>query len=146
MNEKQLTTKAAVPGLNPRSNKWGAWCRLTPAWTGNTKNVKRYDQDFEIKLHNIIQELINNTIKHSRASNASIHIEDVDDKIKIYIKDNGKGFDKQLIKNKNGLGINQINARIHMMKGEFNIESENNSGTSITIELPVFRRETLSFS
>lgn len=33
-----------------------------------------------------------------------------------------------------------------MMKGEFNIESENNSGTSITIELPVFRRETLSFS
>jgi len=112
----------------------------------NTKNVKRYDQDFEIKLHNIIQELINNTIKHSRASNASIHIEDVDDKIKIYIKDNGKGFDKQLIKNKNGLGINQINARIHMMKGEFNIESENNSGTSITIELPVFRRETLSFS
>lgn len=112
----------------------------------NTKNVKRYDQDFEIKLHNIIQELINNTIKHSRASNASIYIEDVDDKIKIYIKDNGKGFDKQLIKNKNGLGINQINARIHMMKGEFNIESENNSGTSITIELPVFRRETLSFS
>lgn len=39
----------------------------------NTKNVKRYDQDFEIKLHNIIQELINNTIKHSRASNASIY-------------------------------------------------------------------------
>lgn len=112
----------------------------------NTKNVKRYDQDFEIKLHNIIQELINNAIKHSRASHASIYIEDVDDKIKIYIKDNGKGFDKQLIKNKNGLGINQINARIHMMKGEFNIDSEKNSGTSITIELPVFRRETLSFS
>ena len=33
-----------------------------------------------------------------------------------------------------------------MMKGEFNIESENNYGTSITIELHVFRRETLSFS
>ena len=60
-----------------------------------TKNITRYDQDFEIKLHNIIQELINNIIKHSEASNASIHLVDNNDKIKIYIKDNGKGFDKQ---------------------------------------------------
>jgi two-component system NarL family sensor kinase len=111
-----------------------------------TKNIKRYDQDFEIKLHNIIQELVNNTIKHSEASIASIYLEDKDDKIKIYIKDNGKGFDKQLVKKKNGLGINQIDARVHMMKGEFNIDSENNFGTSITIEIPVFKRETLSFS
>jgi signal transduction histidine kinase len=111
-----------------------------------TKNITRYDQDFEIKLHNIIQELINNTIKHSEASNASIYLEDKDDKIKIYIKDNGKGFDKHLIKKKNGLGINQIDARIHMMKGEFRIDSENNIGTSITIELPVFKKESLSFS
>ena len=111
-----------------------------------TKNIKRYDQDFEIKLHNIIQELVNNTIKHSEASIASIYLEDKDDKIKIYIKDNGKGFDKQLVKKKNGLGINQIDARVHMMKGEFNIDSKNNFGTSITIEIPVFKRETLSFS
>ena len=111
-----------------------------------TKNITRYDQDFEIKLHNIIQELINNTIKHSEASNASIYLEDNDDKIKIYIKDNGKGFDKQSAMKKNGLGINQIDARIHMMKGKISIESENNSGTSITIELPVFKKESLSFS
>ena len=111
-----------------------------------TKNITRYDQDFEIKLHNIIQELINNTIKHSEASNASIYLEDKDDKIKIYIKDNGKGFDKHLVKKKNGLGINQIDARTHMMKGEFRIDSENNIGTSITIELPVFKKESLSFS
>ena len=110
-----------------------------------TKNIKRYDQDFEIKLHNIIQELINNIIKHSEASNASIHLVDNNDKIKIYIKDNGKGFDKHLVKKKNGLGINQIDARIHMMKGEFSIDSKNNIGTSITIELPVLKKETLNF-
>ena len=110
-----------------------------------TKNITRYDQDFEIKLHNIIQELINNIIKHSEASNASIHLVDNNDKIKIYIKDNGKGFDKHLVKKKNGLGINQIDARIHMMKGEFSIDSKNNIGTSITIELPVLKKETLNF-
>lgn len=111
-----------------------------------TKNIKRYNQDFEIKLNNIIQELINNIIKHSEASNASIYLEDKDDKIKIFLEDNGKGFDKQLVMKKNGLGINQIHARVHMMKGEFTIDSENNSGTSITIELPVFKKESLSFS
>jgi len=110
-----------------------------------TKNITRYDQDFEIKLHNIIQELINNIIKHSEASNASIHLVDNNDKIKIFIKDNGKGFDKHLVKKKNGLGINQIDARIHMMKGEFSIDSKNNIGTSITIELPVLKKETLNF-
>ena len=67
-----------------------------------TKNIKRYDQDFEIKLHNIIQELVNNTIKHSEASITSIYLEDNDDKIKIYIKDNGKGFDKQSAMKKMG--------------------------------------------
>ena len=80
------------------------------------------------------------------ASITSIYLEDNDDKIKIYIKDNGKGFDKQSAMKKNGLGINQIDARIHMMKGQFKIESENNSGTSITIELPVVKKESLSFS
>ncbi len=39
------------------------------------------------------------------------------------IEDNGKGFDKTKISEKDGLGINQIEARIHVMEGEFNIKS-----------------------
>ena len=111
-----------------------------------TQNIQRYDQDFEIKLHNIIQELINNTLKHSEATTASILLVENDEKLLLSIKDNGKGFDKLQVPKKDGLGINQIDARIHMMKGKFDIKSENNKGTFVTIELPVFKKELAKFS
>ena len=110
-----------------------------------TQNIQRYDQDFEIKLHNIIQELINNTLKHSEATTASIFLVEKDEKLLLSIKDNGKGFDKLQVPKKDGLGINQIDARIHMMKGKFDIKSENNKGTLVTIELPVFKKELAKF-
>ena len=110
-----------------------------------TQNIQRYDQDFEIKLHNIIQELINNTLKHSEATTASILLVENDEKLLLSIKDNGKGFDKLQVPKKDGLGINQIDARIHMMKGKFDIKSENNKGTLVTIELPVFKKELAKF-
>ena len=111
-----------------------------------TQNIQRYDQDFEIKLHNIIQELVNNAIKHSNASIAEINLVEKRKKILLTIKDNGKGFDTSKMSHKDGLGINQIDARIHMMSGKFIIDSQKGKGTKISIELPVFRRETLSFS
>jgi signal transduction histidine kinase len=110
-----------------------------------TQNIQRYDQDFEIKLHNIIQELINNTLKHSEATTASILLVENDEKLLLSIKDNGKGFDKLQVPKKDGLGINQIDARIHMMKGKFDIKSKNNKGTLVTIELPVFKKELAKF-
>ena len=110
-----------------------------------TQNIQRYDQDFEIKLHNIIQELINNTLKHSEATTASILLVENDEKLLLSIKDNGKGFDKLQVPKKDGLGINQIDARIHMMKGKFDIKSENNKGTLVAIELPVFKKELAKF-
>ena len=67
-------------------------------------------------------------------------------KLLFSINDNGKGFDTLKMSHKDGLGINQIDARIHMMSGKFIIDSQKGKGTKISIELPVFRRETLSFS
>jgi signal transduction histidine kinase len=110
-----------------------------------TKNIQRYDQDFEIKLHNIIQELVNNAIKHSEASIAEINLVEKDKKLLLSINDNGKGFDTLKMSNKDGLGINQIDARIHMMSGKFIIDSHKGEGTKISIELPVYKKKVLSF-
>ena len=103
-----------------------------------TKNIQRYDQDFEIKLYNIIQELVNNAIKHSEASIAEINLVEKNKKILLTINDNGNGFDTSKMSQKeDGLGINQIDARIHMMGGKFIIDSKKGKGTKISIELPV---------
>ena len=110
------------------------------------KYIKRYDQDFEIKLFNITQELVNNILKHSEASVAKIILLEKNSKLFLTIQDNGKGFDKLQVSKKDGLGINQINARIHMMKGKFSIETKKNKGTLVTIELPVCERELAKLS
>lgn len=107
------------------------------------KNLKRYHQGFEIKVNNIIQEFVNNILKHSNAKKAIVRIEDKDGKLIINIQDNGIGFDKELIPEKDGLGINQIDARIQMMKGVFNIDSNSENGTKIDIILPIFEKEKL---
>jgi signal transduction histidine kinase len=111
-----------------------------------TRYIKRYDLGFEIKLYNIIQEFINNILKHSQASYAKITLVEKNKKIILVIEDNGQGFDKETIPEKDGLGINQIDARIQMMKGKFTIESGKGKGTKITIELPVFEKEPVTTS
>ena len=104
--------------------------------------VKRYEQDFEIKIHNIIEELINNILKHSKASNATIMlVHRADDKLGIRINDDGVGFDVRKAKYKDGLGLSHINARIKVMKGVFTIESSEDEGTSIFILVPIQFKE-----
>ena len=104
--------------------------------------IKRYDQDFEIKIHNIIEELINNILKHSKASNATIMLAHrKDDKLSIRINDDGVGFDIDSVRQKDGLGLSHINARVKIMKGIFNIESSKNEGTSIFILVPIKFKE-----
>jgi signal transduction histidine kinase len=112
----------------------------------DTRYIKRYDQGFEIKLYNIIQEFVNNILKHSKASYAKITLVEKNKKLHLIIEDNGQGFDQNEIPEKDGLGINQIDARIQMMKGKFQIESGNGKGTKIIIELPVFEKEPISFA
>lgn len=107
-------------------------------------DIGRYHQGFEIKVYNIVQEFINNILKHSKANNALIELKEEDKKLFLTISDDGLGFDKTKINMKDGLGINQIDARIQMMKGMFFIESSFNNGTKISVELPILEKEEIS--
>ena len=104
--------------------------------------IKRYEQNFEIKIHNIIEELVNNILKHSKAKNASIILAHRDNNmLSIRMNDDGIGFDAKSAKMKGGLGLSHIDARIKVMKGVFNIVSSKDNGTSIFILVPIVNRE-----
>ncbi|WP_299046718.1 tetratricopeptide repeat-containing sensor histidine kinase [uncultured Polaribacter sp.] len=107
----------------------------------NIGRVGRYHQSFEIKMYNIIQEFINNILKHSKASEAVVSLEEKEGKLHLKIVDNGVGFDKTKITQKDGLGINQIDARIRIMNGFFHIDSTKDKGTKIEVELPIVEKE-----
>ncbi|MFD2530386.1 tetratricopeptide repeat-containing sensor histidine kinase [Polaribacter marinaquae] len=102
--------------------------------------LRRYHQDFEIKIYNIIQEFVNNILKHSKASYTLITLYEKDKNLCFQITDDGVGFDKNKVTNKDGLGLNQIEARIRMMNGKFLIESTIGEGTTISVELPVIEK------
>jgi two-component system NarL family sensor kinase len=103
-------------------------------------DLRRYHQNFEIKVHNIIQEFLNNILKHSKAQNAFIKFYEENNRICFQVFDDGIGFDKMKVFNKDGLGLNQIDARIQIMDGEFLVESTIGEGTTISVELPIVEK------
>ncbi|WP_218598267.1 tetratricopeptide repeat-containing sensor histidine kinase [Polaribacter sp. NJDZ03] len=102
--------------------------------------TRRYEQNFEIKAYNIIQEFINNILKHSKAETAMIKLDEADGKLYLRISDDGIGFDKKKVISKEGLGLNQIDARIQMMQGEFNIDTSLKNGTVVKVVLPILEK------
>lgn len=106
----------------------------------DSNNINRYDQSFEIKVYSIIEELVNNILKHSNADNASISIEAANLNLEIKIEDNGDGFIVDEIFKKDGLGLSQIAARIKSMEGVFTINSSKEKGTQIYISVPLMSK------
>jgi two-component system NarL family sensor kinase len=92
------------------------------------------DTSISISLYRIFQELIQNMVKHSEATEAAIQIRRDQDKIMIHVEDNGKGFDVAT-KNEKGFGLENIESRLKVMKGYFSINSFDNRGTTILIEI-----------
>ena len=98
----------------------------------------RLENSLELAIFRIIQELITNVIKHANASEATIHLTNHEDSINIMVEDNGKGFDpKQITKTKSGMGISSIDKRIEHLDGKLTIESEDNKGTTVIIDIPL---------
>lgn len=82
-------------------------------------------------LFRIIQESINNILKHSRAKNVSIRLEDDQNILRINISDNGKGFITTKIQD--GSGLKNMELRAKLIHAEFSIQSELDQGTQTSI-------------
>ncbi len=96
-----------------------------------------FSETQEISVYRIIQESLNNIIKHSNASDAIVKIKRDESKILITIEDNGKGFDVLIVES--GLGLVGLKERAQLLNGEFSIDSKIGEGTRIRVE---FNAET----
>jgi signal transduction histidine kinase len=93
-------------------------------------------EDFiQLSLYRIIQELVQNIIKHAKASNALVQLNRKASTLTILVKDNGKGFDTSNAKA--GLGLQNVRFRVHSLNGNINTVSSEAKGTSVIIELPI---------
>lgn len=98
---------------------------------------ERMENTLEIAIFRTVQELATNIIKHSQATEATIHMTDHDDNINIIIEDNGVGFDSSKINTADGMGLANIKKKIAQLGGTLEIDSTPGKGTTIIIDIPV---------
>lgn len=94
----------------------------------------RIDKKYEILLFRVLQELINNIIKHSKANNVNIQLFKTKEALVLLVEDNGIGIDTS--KSKNGIGLQNIFSRIGTVKGSVHFESNAKKGTLVTVKIP----------
>ncbi|MDP4282292.1 MAG: sensor histidine kinase [Bacteroidota bacterium] len=89
-------------------------------------------------LFRIVQEALNNVVKHAGATNVDVRLLREKDIIHLSVIDDGKGFNINRAYPETGHGLQNIKERVKLMNGKFEIISALNKGTSILIEAPVF--------
>ena len=95
-------------------------------------------REASLHLYRIIQEVLNNMVKHADAKAASVIIEKKESTIETTIADNGKGFEmSEKIKSGTSLGMKTLLERAKILHSKIDIKSQPNKGTTITLTIPI---------
>ena len=99
---------------------------------------QRFNKKIELTIYRVIQELINNALKHAEAKEITLKLTTEGNKIIFTFTDNGKGFDFERVRKdqKSGLGMRNIESRLSIVNGLFDIQSAIGKGTKTMIEIP----------
>lgn len=98
---------------------------------------ERLDSNIETVLYRVIQESVNNVIKHSGANQLDIQMNIDESEITVTIEDNGKGFDVSNKGNFEGIGLKNIITRVEFLKGTVEWDSTPWNGTLVAIHIPM---------
>lgn len=96
----------------------------------------RLNENTETVLYRVIQEVVNNIIKHAKANTISLQLVKHDKELTIMIEDNGIGFDAENINAFDGIGLKNIISRIEFLNGTVHFDSNPGRGTNVVIEVP----------
>ena len=101
--------------------------------TGHERRLEPY---LEVMLFRAIQELLGNAARHSQASLVKVVVDLGEDRIRVSVDDNGKGFDPDSLQQSNSLGLKLIRERTEMLGGSFEVDSAIGKGTRILFAVP----------
>lgn len=101
--------------------------------TGNEKRLESY---LEVMLFRAIQELLGNAARHSQATQVKVLLDVGDDRVRVSVEDNGKGFDPETVQQGSSLGLKLIRERAEMLGGNFELDSAVGRGARISFGVP----------
>ncbi|MFK7748298.1 MAG: sensor histidine kinase [Kordia sp.] len=97
--------------------------------------IGRLSKDSELHVFRIVQELMNNSMRHGKAKTIALNFEPENENLFLYYKDDGLGFDTSKISVQKGLGLRNIESRVSLLKGEINYHSEKQKGVAVEITI-----------
>ncbi|SHM10284.1 sensor histidine kinase [Flavobacterium chilense] len=89
------------------------------------------DIDRHLHVFRVLQELMNNSLRHGKATEIWVNFKDEENSKVCYYKDNGVGFDSKNAENQKGLGMKNIDSRISFLNGNLEINSEIGQGVAV---------------
>ncbi|MGN6211188.1 tetratricopeptide repeat-containing sensor histidine kinase [Parafilimonas sp.] len=97
------------------------------------------EQTTAVTIYRIVQELVNNAIKHAQAKNLLVQLHQAEKErlLAITVEDDGKGFDVASLKQSGGMGWHNIENRVEFLNGKLDIQSGVDKGTSVMIEFTI---------
>jgi two-component system, NarL family, sensor histidine kinase UhpB len=101
------------------------------------KNLDHLGEAININIYRIIQEAMNNCLKHARAHNISINLDHKDKYLTLIFNDDGVGFDTNLLTKSKQFGLIGMKERVKSLSGMFSIKSTPTKGTLINISIPL---------
>ena len=90
--------------------------------------------DYKVTIYRLVQEALNNAVRHAGARNARVRVAQADHRIDVTVIDDGRGFDP---KRQRGLGILGMEERVRRLGGTLAIDSRPGQGTTVRAELPI---------
>lgn len=90
-----------------------------------------------IAIYRIVQELLNNVIKHAQATEALVQLFNENGKLVVNVEDNGRGFDTKLSQEKGGMGWRNIRSRVGLLSGKIDLQSSPEHGTAVNLEFNI---------
>lgn len=97
----------------------------------------RFAENIEIMVYRIVQEMLNNTLKHANASIVNFNLTHEPNILKLNYSDNGSGFDQELLKKSGNLGLSGLYSRVDFLNGTIQLETAPGKGCSYLIQVPV---------
>jgi signal transduction histidine kinase len=103
------------------------------------KALPIFEKQFEIACFRIVQEFLNNAMRHGKASQVKIKICTLkrEEELHIFLTDNGLGFDLETTTNKPGMGLRNIQTRVESYFGSMHFHSKKGEGTKLLMKFPL---------
>ncbi|WP_019039025.1 sensor histidine kinase [Psychroflexus tropicus] len=133
----QMKDRDLIPALEKLTKNVSSFSKIEVEFNSFIGHELELNDHLELNIFRIVQEAMANIVKHSKAKTASVSITNIESSLNIIIEDDGKGFDLQKVKAKGSLGLEGIQQRVDLLRGDFKIDTKKGRGTTLIIDIPL---------